>query len=67
MDQIQGGMWITGRKYCDFCLYCPQLKNIGHDLTIITVERDEEYIESLVEDLLKFDKHVEQYVELLRK
>ena len=64
-DQMQGGMWITNKAYCDFVLYCPQLKKIGHELTIITVERDDDYIEELQTDLLKFDKHVENYVELL--
>lgn len=65
MDQMQGGMWITNRSYCDFGLYCPQLKNIGHELTLVRVERDEEYIQGLQEDLMTFDKHVEMYVEKL--
>ncbi|MCZ3114852.1 YqaJ viral recombinase family protein, partial [Acinetobacter baumannii] len=29
MHQMQGGMWITGRKWCDFVMYCPQLAPIG--------------------------------------
>ena len=66
-DQMQCGLWVTGRSYFEFCLYCPQLKKIGHDLTIIRVERDDEYIEKMVEDLLKFDAHVENYIKLLKE
>lgn len=64
-DQVQGQMWITGRKWSDFVLYCPALKSIGRDLTIITVERDDDYIEQLEADLLAFDKLVCEYQEKL--
>lgn len=60
-DQIQGQLWITGRKWADFCLYCPALKVIGKDLKIFRVNRDEEYIEAMETDLLEFNKLVESY------
>jgi hypothetical protein len=40
IDQVQGGMWITGRIYSHFVLYCPALKSINKHLTIFEIERD---------------------------
>jgi hypothetical protein len=62
-DQVQGGMWISGRQWCDFALYYPDLECIGLNLTVNRVQRDEEYIELLVADLLAFDELVESYIE----
>lgn len=66
IDQVQGALWITGRKWADFVLYCPALKNIDRDLTIITVKRDEKFIEELEADMLKFNDLVNQYESKLR-
>jgi hypothetical protein len=60
-DQIQMGLWITGRKWCDFVLYCPALKRINRHLTIIRIDRDDDYIEELQRDLLAFEALVESY------
>lgn len=60
-DQVQGQLWITGKKWSDFVLYCPALKAINKELTIIRVERDDNYIEALESDLLEFDKLVIKY------
>lgn len=65
MDQVQGGLWITGRKWCDFVLYCPALAKINKDLTIIRVLRDDEYIYEMEQSLIDFNKLVEQYMEKL--
>lgn len=59
-DQVQGGMMITDREWWHFVLYCPALANIGLDLKIMPVERDEKYIKSLYRDLLLFDELVEE-------
>lgn len=61
VDQVQGGLWITGRKWCDFALYCPALKKINKHLTIHRIYRDEEYIAELESDLQEFNKLVESY------
>lgn len=66
MDQVQGGLWITGRKWCDFILYCPALVKIGKDLTIIRVMRDDNYIAELEKDLLEFNQLVNEYEAKLR-
>ena len=58
MDQIQGGMWITGRRYWDFCLYCPALESIGLKLWHRRVERDDNYIDQMEMDLIAFERLV---------
>lgn len=65
-DQVQGGMWITGRKWWHFCLYCPALAPVGKALTVFEVQRDDAYIEAMVEDLLEFDRLVCGYEAALR-
>lgn len=67
MDQVQGGMWITGRKWADFILYCPALECIDKHLTIIRFERDEDYITELEKDLHEFNLYVKSIEEQLRK
>lgn len=61
MDQVQGGLWITGRLWCDFTLYCPALKTIGRELTVIRVHRDDDYIEAMEPELWEFNELVESY------
>lgn len=66
-DQVQGGMWITGRKWWDTCLYCPALEPIGKQLTHIRIHRDDDYIEALEVDLIEFNGLVQQYEQQLRQ
>lgn len=61
IDQMQGGMWITGRKWWDFGMYCPALAPIGRELYLKRIPRDEAYIEALEADLIEFNQIVEQY------
>jgi len=44
--QMQGYMWITGRKWCDFVTYDPDLID-GLQLSVIRVERDENVINGI--------------------
>lgn len=67
VDQIQGCMWITGRKYWHFALYCPALESIGKELFWRRVERDDDYIEALEADLMAFKTLVDEYETILRK
>lgn len=60
LDQVQGGMWITGRKWWHFAMYCPALEPVGKHLVVYEVHRDDDYIEKLEQDLLYFDRVVEQ-------
>lgn len=61
MDQVQGGIWISGREWCDFTLYCPALKTIGRELTVIRVHRNDDYIAAMEPELWEFNELVESY------
>ncbi len=61
MDQVQGGMWITGREWCDVVIYHPALP-----LRPIRVKRNDDYIATLEMDLLAFAVEVEAYTDKLR-
>lgn len=65
IDQVQGGLWITGRQWCDFILYCPQLEKIGKALTVKRIERDDNYISALECDLIEFNHLVISYMRKL--
>ena len=66
IDQVQGQLWVTERNWSDFVLYCPALKNINKHLTIVTVERDDNFIEELESDLLLFNELVSKYEQQLK-
>jgi putative phage-type endonuclease len=40
--QVQGGLWVTGRQWCDFVSYFPEIS-----VEIVRVFRDEDYINRL--------------------
>lgn len=65
-DQVQGGMWITGRKWWDMCLYCPDLEIIGQALTRHRAHRDDDYIDAMVEDLMRFQREITRMENKLR-
>src|SRR5690606_37805507 len=67
IDQINGGLWITGRKWCDLILYCPWLEPVGKEVFIYRVERDEEVIDALAADLWQFAQLVEQFEQVFRR
>jgi len=46
-QQLQGGLWLSGRKWIDFASYHPDFKT--KQLLIIRVERDENYIAKLAQ------------------
>ena len=61
MFQVQGGMWITGRSWWDFCIYTPFLESIGKELTRWRIKRDDEFIKQMELDLIEFSKLVDKY------
>ena len=65
-DQVQGVLWITGRKWAHIGMYCPALKSVGRELWLGEYERDENYIEELERDLWQFKKLVDEYEARLR-
>jgi len=66
LDQINGGLWITGRKYCDLVVYCPWLAPVGKDLFVKRIHRDEAAIEALESDLVGFMRMVDANLAVLR-
>lgn len=66
IDQVQGCMWITGRKWWHIGMYCPLLKPVGRQLWLRSFDRDDNYIEKLEEDLWAFKLIVDAYEKQLR-
>lgn len=48
IDQVQGCMWITDRKWWHIGMYCPLLKPVGRQLWWKEFQRDDDYIEGSV-------------------
>lgn len=49
VPQVQGSLWVTGRKWYAFCYYDPRMMNSGVDpLQITKVERDDAYIDNVL-------------------
>lgn len=67
MHQIQGGMWITGRKWCDFIMFDPDYDVVEKNLYIKRVKRDEAFIATMEEQLIAFMRRVDVHVEFMRK
>ncbi|HEJ2185283.1 TPA: lambda exonuclease family protein [Pseudomonas aeruginosa] len=67
MDQVQGCMWITGRKFWHVGMYCPALEPVGRQLWWREFKRDDDYIEALEEDLWQFKLLVDEYEAKLRE
>lgn len=63
--QIQGQMWITGRKWCDFVSYDPRLPD-NAQIFITRVERDEKFIAELEQEIIDFTQEVNDLVEFVR-
>lgn len=53
MAQIQGNLWVNGRKWCDFISYDPRLPE-GLQLHRQRIERDDKFISSLVAEVAQF-------------
>ncbi|WP_109479192.1 lambda exonuclease family protein [Paraburkholderia sp. C35] len=60
-DQVMGGLWITNKRWWDFCVYCPAMRAVNGHFVRWRVRRDENYIDTMVRDLLAFDNLVEEY------
>lgn len=66
MDQVQGVLWITGRKFAHIGMYCPALEPVGKQLWLQEFKRDDDYIEQLEVDLWQFKLLVDEYEAKLR-
>jgi hypothetical protein len=59
--QVQGSLWVTGRKQWHFVSYCPRLPPL-----IIRVERDEAYIAQLAKAVDAFNEELDSIVQSIR-
>ncbi len=57
VQQVQGQLLVTGRKWCEFVSYYPGLKPL-----IIRVERDEKFIAALKSELEKFCAELKEII-----
>lgn len=62
--QIQGCMWVTGRKWWDFASYDPRMPE-SHRLLIIRVPRDDAFIGKLEARVLEAERSVRELLEKL--
>jgi len=60
-QQVQGEMYVTDRKWWDFVSYYPGLRPL-----IIRVERDEEFIKKLHNELNKFCKDLKDIINKIK-
>lgn len=65
--QIQGAMWITGRKWWDFVSYHSATDDLGLALYVVRDYRDDEYIGRLVSAVRNFRARLEETIEQLRE
>lgn len=60
--QLQGSLWVTGRKKCYFVSYDPRVKR---SLSVDIVMRDDEMISEMQERYLAFETEIQKFVEML--
>lgn len=66
MAQVQGAMWITGRKWWDFVSYDPRMPE-HLQLYVQRIERDDKYIADLEAKVTQFLKEVENTIRQLNE
>lgn len=64
--QVQGGMFVTGRRWWYFTSYDPRQAE-PYRLYVQRIERDDTYIANLAGALLQFNDEVETMVAIVRK
>jgi hypothetical protein len=63
--QVQGVMWVTGRTWCDFCMYCPQFASIGKQLHRRRVSYNPAFVDHMIGHLSVFNALVDEYKQKL--
>jgi putative phage-type endonuclease len=66
VPQIQGGLFVTDRQWCDFISYDPDTLP-EFRLLIIRVARDEKFIADLKDELIKAEMEVCELVDKLKR
>jgi hypothetical protein len=63
--QVQGNLWVTGRKWCDLISYDPRMEGLGKTLHVVRIERDSEKIAMLDARIAEAGALLEEYLEKL--
>ncbi len=63
--QVQGQMWVSERKWCDFVSFDPRI-NGDASWFCIRIERDDEYIKTLEGEVIQFKKELDDLVKILK-
>lgn len=58
IHQMQGGMWLMDREWCDFIMYVPQLTSACKDMYVKRIWRDDKFISAMELDLYRFRRMV---------
>lgn len=66
-DQCNGYLWLLGRQWVDLVLWAPDLTDLGLQLTVRRITRDEDAIQALEDDLMKFAQTVRSFESKLRR
>lgn len=67
IDQCNGAMWLLGQQWTDLVLWAPDLADAGHKgLHIVRIQRDDEAIEALEANLMRFAVMVDELETKLR-
>lgn len=66
IEQIQGGLWVTGRKWWDFVSFHPDFPD-SHRIYIQRIPRDDEYIERLESACLQMEADVQAILAQLNR
>ena len=53
LPQVQGGMWVAEREWCDFVSFDPRMSDEGQ-MFVVRVKRDYDYIKTLEDEVAKF-------------
>ncbi len=64
--QVQGQMWVTGRKWCDFVSFDPRMPK-NAQLFITRIERNIDDIEVLAESVKYFLDQVDQEIKFVER
>jgi putative phage-type endonuclease len=62
MLQMQGQMSCTGRLWCDFVMFCPEMKDESKRMIITRVERDNETIIEIEKEVSAFISDLEALI-----
>lgn len=65
MAQVQGLMWITGRKWWDFASYDPRMPQHLR-LYVERIERNDEYIVNMEKEIIAFSEQANEIVGRLK-